>query len=513
MQSVVPRLQKAIDNNTQTLIHRVLLAFSNEYDESVEWATVGTSVVGGSHLVKGNYDTVTEWDKYKYIDISKDVINYEFQREMDFPVNRVIKSRASLVLNNTDGRYFNLRNKRFIKILSGYDGFLLPQFVGITERPVNDIKSNTTTINCFDILDFLEGYKLEPVFLIDKRTDEVIEYILNEIGFIEGQYDLEPSISTIPFTWIESENNALDVIRKLCEAEDGLFFVDEYGVMRFHNRFHIVNITEPQFNLNYSNINNLQLEPTEVINKVLIKSYPREVKPNKLVWESRNSEEYLSGETKEVFAQITDINDNPLPCTNIYEPTALGNNGSLYEANSENDESGIDRTSDIEILEFSILGGTTVKIVIKNNSANPLFLTKLVLFGTPAEIIKEIEYETPNSLTQDSIDEFGEQVYELDNDFIQTPSFARNLANMIVLNFKDPTKSTEVEIKGNPALQLNDFITISDHISKENYTMYINKLQKLTNGYNQRLLLRERVIQSFAVVGTSVVDGDDIVAP
>lgn len=698
MQTIPTELTNIIASKSQKLAHQLRVAWDlNDFLSTITFAVVGTSVVGGQDIVKGNAAAVTEWDKYTYQDETDYVKKFEFVREMGFPLNSVIKSRASVILDNTNKRFlphalpfgtaveiddcdvatgwtqsedgiaptastarkegsgslncgintagsantyaqydktpspakdisaiadadkkialflyvkdrtklatanaveirvgsdattnyyriqianseilqngwneikksatkvgtpvenaidavrviFNepaspvaitlgdlkvdyirvcdsteednyvgsfIRGGRFIKLFAGYNNYSIPQFVGMTDRPKSNIKNKETIINAYDVLHYLENWQISTGYLLENhRGDEVIEHILNDAGFTSGQYSLETSMMTIPFTWIKKGEKALDVIRKVCEAENATFYVDEEGIMRFENRYHWSQSphTTSQYTLDYDGeIIDVGLEPTEVINKAKITGFPREVQASQKVWEKESSTVINAGQTLEIWVEFRD-DYGELPCTAITQPTA-GGATSYFKGNNSSDGTGTDRTSDLTLSTWTTFGGTTAKMIFTNGGASKLYLTECVIFGTPAKVTKEITYETPDTDATDSIDEFGLKSYEMRNDLIQSNDYARTLADTIVYSFKEPKKSLELEIKGLPHLQLGDLVTVNENSTGETYTMYVTKIQKLAEGYFNKVLLRERTVQQYAIVGTSLVAGPDVVGP
>ncbi|PIW95193.1 MAG: hypothetical protein COZ85_01225 [Candidatus Moranbacteria bacterium CG_4_8_14_3_um_filter_34_16] len=703
MQTIPDELTNIIASKSQKLAYQLRVAWDlNDFLATITFAVVGTSVVSGQDIVKGNAAAVTEWDKYTYENETQYVKKYEFIRETGFPLNSVIKSRASIVLDNTSKRFlphalpfgtaveiddcdvatgwtqsqdgiaptistsrkegtnslncgintaasentyaqydkapsvidissiadadkkialflyvkdktklatanaveirigsdattnyyriqivnseilqngwneikkaatkvgtpvqtaidtirviFNeatvpasvtlgdlkidyiricdsteednyigpfIRGGRFIKLFSGYNAYSIPQFVGMTDRPKNNIKLAETIINAYDVLHYLETWQMSTGYLLeDHRGDEVIAQVLADAGFTAGQSSLETSMMTIPFTWIKKGQKALDIIRKVCEAENATFYVDEEGIMCFENRYHLSQSphTSSQYTLDYDEeIIDVGLEPTEVINKAKITAMPREVQASQKIFEKEGASVINAGETLELWAEFQD-DYGELPCTAITEPTA-GGATSYFKGNTSENGTETDKTNDLSIITWETLGGTIAKMIFTNSGASKVYLTELVIFGTPAKVVKEISYETPDTDAQESIDEFGLKFYELKNDLIQSADYARTLGDTIVYSFKEPKKSLETTIKGLPHLQLEDMVTVNEGSTGETYYMYVAKIEKLAEGYFYKVLLREKVIQSYAIVGTSLVDdgtkeiSSDVVGP
>ncbi|MCK9461584.1 MAG: hypothetical protein M0R80_18300 [Proteobacteria bacterium] len=513
MQTVTTEFQNAVESPSVQVSHKVMIAWDNTYNSSAIFAIVGTSQVGSNAIVKGNYDAITEWDKYLYTDESDYVNSFEYSRESGFPLVGVVKSRASVVLNNITKRFLDLKPRRFIKIFSGFNDKVIPQFVGRTDPPKHDLDEMTTTITALDILDYIEGFELAGSLLVNKWGDEVISAVLLECGLSANQFILEDSANYIPFVQIKKSDKALDVIRNICEAENGILYVDEEGIIRFENRYHLSQNATSRYTFTYDNaIVKANLEPVSVINKVRVIANPREVQVNQRIWQKDSADSIPASGSIELFATIQD-DFGDLPCPTIYEPDGVATDGSYFKANDFEDSTGTDRTSSVTVTTFEVLGGNVAHIILANAYTQQVYLTELVLWGTPAKISREIVYETEDADAQTSIDDYGYQIHEIRNDYIQSPDYARTMADSLIFSFKDPNKSYDVEAKEIPYLQVGDLVTVEDDITAETYSMSIVKMEKLANTATFKLLLKEETIQSYAVVGTATVGGDDVVAP
>ena len=152
---------------------------------------------------------------------------------------------------------------------------------------------------------------------------------------------------------------------------------------------------------------------------------------------------------------------------------------------------------------------------ITNTYSGTLYLITLRLRGTPATVSYQItqEYSDANSISL-----YSENNLEIQNDFIDSDSFAYYIARAVVRKYKDPKKKIRIKVQGIPQLQLKDKIRVKDQ-DLNTYTNYrvmriIGQLD--TGGFVQELYLREitpEETDAWAIVGTAIVESEDVVSP
>jgi len=499
---------------TRHLKHVLKIAWLRRRDETLSWATVGSSVVGGTDIVKGAAD-LTKADIFDYYDETDYVLSMEYERFLNEPLGGIALAQADISLDNTSLRFTPNKNatigtalmpNRPIKLFLGFrvDGQdkVLQMFEGLTWQPEETKLERTCEIHAFDFIQYMFQYKLESTIYINQRSDEIIKDILDTIGFSTDQYELDTGLNTIGYAWFSKNDTAGERIRKICEAEEAVFYQDEEGILRFENRRHFSQSPHDtvQWTFDDNDILDWQVDKNvDIINRCVVKANPRTVQTTMEVWRDGIVEEVERGETKTIWASFEN------PCTSFTAPVATTD----YVANSSYDGSGADMTSDISI---SFTGFTTsAKFEITNNGKQKAYLTLLRLRGTPATVTSAIEQSYEDS---DSIETYEEKQFIIENDFIDSNEFARYLARAIVEKYKKPLRRVKILVRGVPHLQLRDKVNVYDRdlgTYKEYRVMGIHGQLK-PGEFLQWLTLREvtdKEADSWAIVGTTQVGATD----
>ena len=436
-------------------------------DAGAGFAIVDASVIGGTDFIKGLAGTVTNADIYEHTDETARVVALRYSRSLPEPSGGISTCLMDVTLQNTD-RVLSpnidptigtaILPKRPINAHIGFyvnsRQMTVPVFKGLTKMPRENKGTRLVHITSQDYISYLQGVPMEAAKYVSQRSDVIIASILSDLGFGSSQYELDTGLNTIGFAYFEKGVSAGYRIKKICEAEEALFYQDEEGILRFENRRHysVVPHTESQIMLEEDDIIAWQQdESTPIINKVVVKAKPLVIRSNQDVWQSAEEVEIASGATAEVWANFIDpVNEitDPAETTDYTAFTGTGGTGS-------NISSDIDTT----ITKFV----TAAKLEITNNNVSKAYVNLLKLRGTPATSVDtsgkssqilEV-YEDANS-----INKYDEHEYTIENDFIDSSTFASYLAEAIVTKYKDPMKRVRITVRGIPHLQLRDKITI-----------------------------------------------------
>jgi hypothetical protein len=486
-------------------------SFDKSFDPTLDFFILDQSVLNGDDiLAPSDNNVIQEWDKYAYSDYSNRIISMEWQREEDFPYS-VSMAMADVTFNNTDD-YFTPNGgspidsyiipKRPLRLLSGFNGELLPSFVGLTEKmPVIEESSKQASFHATDFLAFLFNKPLnQTVIYEDLRTDEVIEELLQLAGLTTGQYILETGFNKIPFIWFPIGTTYGDAFRKIMQAEMGSLYMDEMGIIRFVNKNS--RSTTPVYYFDKSNTHDIKVSSDdEIINVVQIKANVREVQTIQPIFnldDDGTSQEQLvpAGGSVELFYSF----ENPVTTVADID---------FYTANSNQDGTGIDLTSDISITDVDIFD-VAIKVTWTNTSTTNAFITGLTIFGTPAPVVRTIDYRDQDNT---SVDKYEEKILTIENDFIQTQSAAERMASILLYYYSEYGGVVEIKVKGNPALQIGDCITVNDGNTSDNYI-----ISKITNSlqaasFSQSLTAKIQRARTFFILDQSVLDGTDVLSP
>lgn len=77
----------------------------NRVTTSGSFATVGTSVVDGAHVVQGLDGIFTGSDLFDYFDETVRMVRAEYDRQIIEPLGGISKCIADIVIDNTDARF------------------------------------------------------------------------------------------------------------------------------------------------------------------------------------------------------------------------------------------------------------------------------------------------------------------------------------------------------------------------------------------------------------------------
>jgi hypothetical protein len=434
---------------------------------------VGTSVVGGLGIVQGSGSPgINEADSYRYFDETDRVIRIEYERHLIEPLGGTSISMADIVLDNTDLRFTpdynatigtSLKPNRPLKLFMGFQVSgttrTIPIIEGLTLQPREDKLRRTVTISAYDFMKSLNEKPQETTIYTDQRSDEIIEDILARAGVGSINYSLDQGLNTVGFAWFEKGQTAGERIRKICEAEDAVFYQDESGILRFENR--------DKYNQTPYNASVWTIEPddilewqqqinSEIINRAIVKGAPRSVKGETEVWRDGIEEVVPAGSSLTIWAEFED------PVSSLTSPVA----NTDYLAYTATAGGGVDITTDVTVAITSFT--KTAKLVITNVNVADAYLYLLKIRGTPATVDYEIR-----EIYQDgsSIAEFNEHQAEIENEFIDDRLFAREMAKNFVRRNKDQLSILRLKIRGVPQLQLRDQVRVKD-MDMSTYTNY-----------------------------------------
>lgn len=335
-------------------------------------------------------------------------------------------------------------------------------------------------------------------------TDRVLAQIFSDFGLTPNQYNLAKGRNAIPFLFFEREQQtAGDVIRKLMEAEGGMLWLGEDGVIRFRPR--LEQPTIPVYELNDTEIVDIEVaEDTQIINQVVFSGELRTLAGYQNVYSKTQSStaNVIMANSTGIFS--ADLKD---PCLDVVQPIAGEQAGvSWFNASLPNG---------------TIVGGVTVQSVeLKTNSYDIVFnnsnnfdvnISELELFGDPAKVYGRIDDKVVEY--QPSIDKYEVNPIFINNNFIQTESQMESLGLVILDDYAEYASILNAEIKGNPALSLGDVVTVNYKQYTGNYRI-IGISSSLQQGRaTQNLKLRSYEARDYFVLNVSQLNSSAQLAP
>jgi hypothetical protein len=504
--------------STRQPVYDLKVAWTRVKDTSLDYAIVGTSIVGGTDIIDGQPATITAMDYFYYYDEAQRTVMLTYERVREEPLGGVSYAMGDVVLDNTTNRFTwgvsdtigtALKPRRPCKIFMGLRVLSqdknIPVLYGLTGNMIEDKVTSRYSFQVYDYLNYINEYVLgSQEIYTNQRADEIIADLLTTMGFNANQYSLDEGLNVIGYAWFDKGTRAGDAIRKLCEAEEGHFYQDEHGVLRFENRRHYLTSphTTSQWTINAEDILMWEEDKTvPIINSCTVTAKPRSVQPTQEIWRDGIVEEVNKGEAKEIWANFEN------PSSDITAITATTD----YIANTKSDGSGTDITSKVSISvdEFA----TSAKLTITNSYGGIAYLTLLRLRGTPAVVTSEIEQTYSDA---DSIEDYGTKELKIDNDFIDDDSFAYYMARAIVRKYKSQLRRIRITVPGLPQLQISDKVYVEDRdtATKAYYRVMKIRTRMSPGQFLQTLTLREITAEEAdtpAIVGTSTVDSSDVV--
>ncbi len=529
MQSVSDAFSVEEVDSVRKIAESVQFAWKKSLLPSIRLFTIGVSLIGGVDTIAGSSGANSLWTKYQYTDESTNLLSLSYERGLNLPEGGLVKGIADIKLDNTSMRYtpryaggnaeiftaVGLPGRPFV-INAGfnYGGIdnTIPQFVGLTSKaPQIDSRDRTADFAGEDFIGYIQNsYVDKTAMFTAQRTDVLLASALANLGFSTAQYDLDTGINIVQFGLFETGLKWGDYIDQLVKAENGHFYQDETGILKFENRQHWAQY--PYFNIQRviatSQVINQLLPSTDhIINVVEVKGSPRDVTTDtEPIWGATG---YAGsgvvtlpvGDT-EVWASYND------PIFSITTPVPNGTIGqtSYYVANTLSDVTGSDMTPFV-VLKSIVNFAQSSKMVFTNISGSTIFLTTLEIWGRPARKTGDIYYKEKVS---SSITAFGEQILTVTNDYIQDSTWAQSLAGIILHDFARPENITSLTIRAIPELQMGDLISWQGRY----WRIYDIKIQiDPTVGFVQELMMLQRTIVTYFRIGVSTIGGSDIISP
>lgn len=518
MQTVNPSFVAQSEADVRRPYVRLLMSFDKEYDPDVGIFTLDSSLLDGPDLlaITGS-DVIKEWDKYSYEDYTSRVIRVEWSSKVEMP-DSVAIAMADLVLDNHDGFFTPgsgsvidglVRPRRPLRLYAGFNGQVVPVFVGLTEKlPELDAGAGTATFHCVDFLDSLFNRPLDQtVMFVDKRTDEILAELLEMVGLLSGQYELDTGINTIPFAFFEKGSKFGDAARKLMQAELGRLYMDELGVIRFRNRIGFSNSSVHTFD-NSNTVGRVRSTQDDITNVVEVRAKPRAVQDKQPLYQSSQTIVIQPGESAPVWGDFFD------PVTSVDEPSlGFANNTSYYEARLTDDPEGTLVVSGVTTTAFDVFA-TSAKATVSNSNPFPVYLTAVELWGTPAKVVggedNEIYVREQND---ESVEAYDEHVRTIENDFIQSESEAVAVATMVLFRQSEYGSTYDLDVKGSPAYQIDDMITVNDGVESGGHILLGQENQiEIGRPYRQTLTVTYVKPLTFFVLDQSLLDSSDVLA-
>jgi hypothetical protein len=524
MQVVSPTFTAAVNSSVKKPQPGCLISWKKDIDESVKFFTLDHSYLDGPDKLKGAGGTITFADKYDYVNETAYVKNFRVIKKISNRPWGVIMATAEIELNNTSkrfmpdfdpviGAYVSLP-ERPVKLSIGYNGEFIKLFTGYSERPESKLVKRVTTITAYDAMTYLSTVKSSLPAFVNTSAHDIIETLLIEQGFSASQFNIEPSLQQPISYLMPNERIVTEIFEEICEAEGYLLHADEDGLIQGWNRLHFLGDRTAVRTFNYSNMADINWSSSSIINSARVVAKPYKVMGKTLIWSSGQTLKLAPGATTDIFADFKD-DLGSFPCISIDTPLPPSTaTTSQYAVNFNEEGTASDASSSVS-LSSTYLFGERYRMSFTNTSDQPVFITRLQLYGIPAKIqfIDAKTQEIPISIEKHGLNpDNGRKVYEIDNDLIQDTATANAMAWMMVNIYGNPHSRMDIDNFVVPHIQIGDPVNV--YVADTLQTKYCNVLGlEIFFGVNanlkQTLYVEEREVHTYFRLDHSHLDGSD----
>lgn len=501
-------------DTVRKIVHNLQVSWHRQTTIGNRTFTIGVSIIGGNDVIGINPGAVGSPGIYKYFNETSYATSLSWERGYNMPVGGLSMALGEADLDNTSGRFLPrfmggnselftaIIPSRPVTISAGFNfngvDNLLPQFAGVVAgQPQVDARSKAVRLKLADYVSFFQNKYLDKTAIFTaQRTDQVLQTLFTRLGMSTAQYDLDTGINIIPFGIFDVGTRFSDAIAQLVEAENGHLYQDEQGIFKFENRQHWdsapYNAVQKVITTNMV-INAEAPDDSHLINVVEVKSTVRTKQPDQLVF-TLSTPYLLNANT------VTDL------YVNFDDPILALDTPTAWIANTASDGSGTDATGNVSLKNIDKFA-QAARLTFTNTNTAPVFITSLTLYGRPAKVTSNVYYRGQDG---SSITAFNEQPLSIENDFIQSQSWAESYAQMVLNDFSNVENLQKITVRAMPDLQLGDLISWQGRYWR---VFDIKTTLDPSQGFVQDLLLLQRTITTYFRIGISTIGGRDKIAP
>ena len=405
-------------------------------------------------------------------DISGDTLSVTWSRGRDYASalqGRSVAGKLTATLINTDGKYSpsntssaltgNILPGRSIKLQAGSGSFPYTFPIAFNggvrwQGKLDRIKPSpaalgrkTATLTAFGTLGYLNQFETQLASQTDRRTDQAVGDILDDVGWTEaGDRDLDTGQTTISRFWI-SGKKTIDALRLVEEAEAGFVKESKSGQVAFENRYHrLTQAASTTSQATFSDAGGAahtfeqiaQADPlSTIVNHVEATARTFDTASIAVLWTHPEtgaaSPTLAPGESKTFEAEYPnpDAGNNAMEVDTWTTPAATTD----FLLNSASDGTGTNLTSDITVTQSKT--AERMAITLANSATgSDGYVTKLQARGTAVS--------TKNPCIVRAIDDtsqgiYGERKYVAKTKFIPTTSEAQDWCDYHAAIYGSPT--------------------------------------------------------------------------
>ena len=392
-------------------------------------------------------------------DVTADLTNdcMEITKELEYSgasvsLGNISANTLRLRLNNTTQKYNPENVDSYLYPYLKYNKIIQP-FIGIDlgdsiewfaqgkyyVREITPKPDMTVEIYAVDRMFFLNNKDFDSSLVYENHTkSELVTHIVDDFGIGAAERSIDTTTDIIPYAYFTPRKYAED-IKRLEISDGGVAFFDELG--KFNSKTRGWTETGAAAYYDDSNIKkDSASSPTissSMKNYIRIKSNPLYEQVQEVVYNLTQTISVPAGGTKTFACYF-----NTKPCLDVVNATFTqsGGGGGHITITTES------KYSFATFLTFSNSAGVAENVLTIEIQAKPLEATGA------NEVI-----------AQDSalIDIYGKSEYEIDSEFIQNMTRAQELADDLLVDYKDPEAlELEIETISKPYIQLGDIANV-----------------------------------------------------
>ena len=434
----------------------------------------------------GKYALLVDWNNDgdftdTHDDVTSDTMSISWERGRNYAsalLGRSVAGKLTATLVNTDGKYSpsntssalsgSILPGRSVQVQAGSGSFpyTFPiafntgvRWQGKLERivPAPAMAGvKTCTLTAFGTLGYLNQFETQLASQTNRRTDQAIGDILDDVGWTEaGDRDLDTGLTTITRFWM-SRKKAIDAMRLVEEAEAGFIKESKTGQIAFENRYHrltetVSTTSQATFSdasgAAHTYVSLAQTDPlTTVINHVEATARTFDTASIATLWThpetGSDSPTLAPGEVKTFEAEFP----NPDSANNAMEVAAWTTPAATTDVLvwTASDASGTNLTSSITIAAAKT--AERMAITLTNGSASAGYVTLLKARGTAVSTKNPCIVRAIDTTSQGI---YGERKYVAKTKFIPTTSQAQDWCEYQMVTYGSPIEILTMTIAAN----------------------------------------------------------------
>lgn len=296
----------------------------------------------------------------------------------------------------------------------------------------------------------LTDYVTSPVF-VNQSVAYIAEAILADYGMTSSDYSIDSALGSIiiPYAWFDIMSHRA-ALTSLVEASLARCYCDRDGLLIITS---FVPATVPMYE--YTNDASIitmdnPLQWSQITNYVEVTVSPRSVDVSAEIYSDS-----IGFNVPASTSVLQTLSFNTIPCINVVLPTFTA-------------------AATVTITSSNIYAWG-MDVTFTNSDTVDHTVTNISISGQPL-IVKGGGIVASSDST--NVRDNGKQKYSLSNDFIQSTTTAKNIADTILATYKDPRHDATLETRGNIALRLGDRVQAPNYDSST--TDYFVVRQDLT---------------------------------